>query len=228
MYDCPNNVRNPRGRAAGRAGTDRRARRREATQAEILDAAWALVREHGLGALSLRELAARVGMRAPSLYQYFPSKHAIYDAMFAQGTRQALEVVAVDLSTADTRTALREVARRLVEFSTSDPARAQLLFQRTIPGFEPSPEAYAPAVEMHGRVQALLVSRGITDPDAMDLWTAVVSGLTNQQLANDPGGARWSRLVDDAVDMFLADVAPATTRATTGAGTHGDHDRQDR
>jgi len=192
-------------------GTDRRARRREATRAEILDAAWALVREHGLGALSLRELAARVGMRAPSLYQYFPSKHAIYDAMFAQGTRQALATIDVDLSAADTRTALREVARRLVEFATSDPARAQLLFQRTIPGFEPSPAAYAPAVEMHDQVQALLVSRGITDPDAMDLWTAVVSGLTNQQLANDPGGTRWTRLVDAAVDMFLAHVAPATT-----------------
>jgi len=210
------------------SGTDRRARRREATQAEILDAAWALVREHGLGALSLRELAARVGMRAPSLYQYFPSKHAIYDAMFAQGTRQALAVVTVDLAAADTRTALRAVARRLVEFATSDPARAQLLFQRTIPGFEPSPEAYAPAVEMHDRVQSLLVSHGITDPDAMDLWTAVVSGLTNQQLANDPGGTRWSRLADDAVDMFLAHVAPATTRPTTGADTDGDHDRRDR
>ena len=75
---------------------DRRTQRREATKAEILDAAWALVREHGLAALSLRDLAARVGMRAPSLYQYFASKHAIYDAMFEQGTRQALAVVAAE------------------------------------------------------------------------------------------------------------------------------------
>src|SRR5262245_31752917 len=76
---------------------DRRAARREAAKAEILDAAWALVREHGLAALSLRDLAARVGMRAPSLYQYFPSKHAIYDAMFAQGMRAALDAVAASV-----------------------------------------------------------------------------------------------------------------------------------
>jgi AcrR family transcriptional regulator len=155
-----------------------------------------------------------VGMRAPSLYQYFDSKHAIYDAMFAQGTRQALDVVAAEIETTDIREALLEHARRMFEFSTSDAARAQLLFQRTIPGFEPSPEAYAPAVEMFETVQARFERLGITDPDAMDLWTAVISGLTNQQIANDPGGKRWARLVDRTVDMFLANVAPAASAPT--------------
>ena len=195
---------------------DRRARRREATRAEIVDAAWALVREHGLAALSLRDLAARVGMRAPSLYQYFSSKHAIYDAMFGEGTRQALAVVGADIPTTDVRAALREIANRMFEFTTSDPARAQLLFQRTIPGFEPSADAYAPAVEMHTRVQTLLVSLGIDDPDAMDLWTALISGLTNQQLANDPGGIRWARLVDRTVDMFIAGVMPTAPAPRKG------------
>jgi AcrR family transcriptional regulator len=197
------------------ARTDRRAARREATKAEILDAAWAQVHEHGLAALGLRELAERVGMRAPSLYQYFPSKHAIYDAMFGQGTREALEVVAAEIESSDTRGMLREIARRMFEFATCDPARAQLLFQRTIPGFEPSAAAYAPAVEMVTRVEALLASHGITDPDAMDLWTGVVGGLVSQQLANDPGGTRWARLIDRTVDMFLAHVGttPSATKA---------------
>ncbi len=189
--------------------SDRRAVRREATKAEILDAAWGLVREHGLGSLALRDLAERVGMRAPSLYQYFPSKHAIYDAMFAQGTRDALVTVTADVEATETREVLRVMARRMFEFATSDPARAQLLFQRTIPGFEPSPEAYAPAVEMYTRVQSQFEAHGITDPDAMDIWTALISGLTNQQIANDPGGTRWARLIDRTVDMFLACVGAA-------------------
>src|SRR4051812_3101949 len=87
-------------------GQARRDRRREATKAEILDAAWDLVREHGLAALALRDLAARVGMRAPSLYQYFDSKHAIYDAMFAQGWQESLDAVVDDLGTTDPREAL--------------------------------------------------------------------------------------------------------------------------
>jgi len=196
--------------------TDRRERRREATRAEIVEASWVLVREHGLAALSLRDLAARVGMRAPSLYQYFPSKHAIYDAMFAEGARDALALLDDEIPATDVRETLRTAAHRMFEFTTSDPARAQLLFQRTIPGFEPSPDAYAPAVEMFTRVQALFVALGITDPDAMDLWTAVVSGLTNQQLANDPGGDRWARLVDRTVDMYIAAVVPAASTKKKG------------
>src|SRR3954447_17455751 len=67
---------------------DRRAERAEATRREILDAAWALVREQGLASLTMRDLGARVGMKAQSLYGYFPSKHAIYDAMFGAANRE--------------------------------------------------------------------------------------------------------------------------------------------
>jgi hypothetical protein len=33
-----------------------------------------------------------------------------------------------------------------------------------------------------------------------------VSGLSTQQIANDPGGDRWLRLIDDAVDMYAKHV----------------------
>ena len=192
----------------------RRAARHAATRTEILRAAWAIVRAEGLAALSLRDLAAAVGMRAPSLYQYFDSKHAIYDAMFGQGMREALAVAAGALEGREGRDALRESGRALVLFSASDPVRNQLLFQRTIPGFTPSPESYGPAIELSARVQALLIELGITDPGAFDLWTALISGLSNQQLANDPGGTRWIGLFDRAVDMFFAEVQPASRRLT--------------
>src|SRR3954452_20012084 len=69
---------------------DRRAERREATKAEILAAAWELVRAEGLAGLSLRDLARQVGMQARSLYSSFYSKHSIYDAMFLQGNLELL------------------------------------------------------------------------------------------------------------------------------------------
>src|SRR3954454_14071753 len=56
---------------------DRKSRRRDQTRREILDAAWEVAREQGLTALTLRDVADRVGMRAPSLYSHFDSKHAI-------------------------------------------------------------------------------------------------------------------------------------------------------
>jgi AcrR family transcriptional regulator len=168
---------------------DRRSARREATKAEILAAAWELAREVGLSAISLRDLAAKVGMRAPSLYQYFDSKHAIYDAMFADANRQALAEVGIPAEMTDLRAALKDRGRAFLRFCAADPARYQLLFQRTIPGFEPSPESYALAVEFLGQTRAALAQFGL-DGDDLDLWTALIAGLAAQQLSNEPDGDR--------------------------------------
>jgi AcrR family transcriptional regulator len=64
---------------------DRRAERRQETIDEIVATAWRLARADGLAALSLRELAAEVGMRPQSLYTYVDAKNDIYDAMYAEG-----------------------------------------------------------------------------------------------------------------------------------------------
>jgi AcrR family transcriptional regulator len=185
---------------------DRQAERREATRQEILSAAWAVAREHGLAQLTLREVADRVGMRAPSLYTHFASKHAIYDAMFADAWTQYLEVAtsvgAVDTGSA--RAVLRESARTFFTFAVADLARHQLMNQRTIPGFEPSPEAYAPAVAALDGFRSLLADLGVRREEDVDLCTAMIGGLVDAQLANDPGGDRWGRLVDRMADM-LAD-----------------------
>ncbi|MDZ4826453.1 MAG: TetR/AcrR family transcriptional regulator [Actinomycetota bacterium] len=181
--------------------------RRAATKAEILDAAWDIAREEGLAALSLRDLAARVGMRAPSLYSYFDSKHAIYDAMFAQGYRQALDELHVGEG-GDFRVALKQWAHAFFTFCNSDPVRAALMFQRAIPGFTPSPEGYAPSVEFLERNMRAFAAWGITDPQDRDLWTALTSGLVAQQLANEPGGDRWARLIDRVCDMYIDNVLP--------------------
>lgn len=178
-------------------------------KAEILDAAWAIVRAEGLAALSLRDLARKVGMQAPSLYQYFESKHAIYDAMFAQGNQALVERMSRLEGSEDPVEELHLRARAFVEFSVEDPARYQLLFQRTIPGFEPSPESYGLAVKLLERTQVLLLAAGIRGRRAVDLWTGVIGGLSAQQVANDPGSRRWVRLVDDAVDMFFTYIRQA-------------------
>ena len=192
--------------------SDRRAARRAATQAEILDAAWDLVRREGLAGLSLRDLARSVGMQAPSLYSYFVSKHAIYDAMFAQGSQQFVAREATLVTSGDRLRDLQAGMRMFVEFCTEDPVRYQLLFQRTIPGFEPSPESFAIAVAGLDGVRSRLAAVGITDPKALDLLTAIGTGITDQQISNDPGGDRWTRLLDDAMAMFLAHVSQPDSR----------------
>jgi AcrR family transcriptional regulator len=195
---------------SGKPIRDRRVERNAATRAEILAAAWELVRAGGLGSLAMRDLGARVGMRAQSLYVYFPSKHAIYDAMIAESNRELLSRVTQLPQTPDPVEALHGRARFFVEFCVEDPVRYQLLFQRTIPGLDPSPQAYAPAVEALDYTRAALRACGITGDRGLDAWTAVIGGLAAQQNANEPGGDRWLRLVDEITDMYLAHYAPAT------------------
>jgi AcrR family transcriptional regulator len=171
-----------------------------------------MVRATGLAGLSLRDLARRVGMQAPSLYSYFDSKNAIYDAMFAQGAQAFLDLQRGLEPSGDPLEDLQAGARLFHGFCTEDPARYQLLFQRTIPGFEPTPETYAIAVEVLDLVRRRLATCGVTDPEALDLWTAMGSGLTDQQISNDPGGDRWTRLVDEAVEMFYDHTTKRSTR----------------
>jgi TetR/AcrR family transcriptional regulator, tetracycline repressor protein len=59
----------------------------------ILLEALALLKEVGLDGLSLRVLAARVGMRAPSLYWYFKDKNALLDGVMEEVFNQCLDKV---------------------------------------------------------------------------------------------------------------------------------------
>lgn len=174
--------------------------------AVIVREAWALSRAEGLAGISLRDLAERVDLRQPSLYSYFDSKLALYDAMFADGNRQLLAFTADLSSTGDPARDLTEFVERVVRFSGDDVERHQLLFQRTIPGFEPSPESYAIAVEFLDRAAVLLEAAGISRAEDIDLFTALSAGLTHQQVANDPGGDRWVDQARRVVDMFLSQV----------------------
>ena len=74
--------------------------------------------------------------------------------------------------------------------------------QRVIPGFVPSPEAYAPSVEVMETFDVLMAEMGLRKQADIDLFVAIVGGLVEAQLANDPGGTRWRRLVPRAMDMY--------------------------
>jgi len=173
---------------------------------EILDAAWRMVRDDGLNALSLRALAREVDMEPQSLYTYFASKNSIYDHLFADGNRELLARFDQLEVSDDPRRTLRDVAHLFVTFAAEDQARYELLFLRTIPEFEPSPDSYAVAVEVFDRGRSAMTGVGVRSLADFDLWTALVSGLSSQQLANDPGGDRYLKLIDDAVAMFAEHV----------------------
>ena len=125
-------------------------------------------------------------MRAPSLYTHFASKNAIYDAMFADAWTQYLA------GARKRRSRVRECACRICgesaraffDFATADLARHQLMNQRTIPGFEPSPESYAPAVQCWTVSARSWLTSGSRKEEDVDLCTAMIGGL--DRLSSSP------------------------------------------
>ncbi len=155
----------------------------------------------------MRDLARSLGMQAPSLYNYFDSKNAIYDAMYAQGWQQLADAEPAGEITGDPLRDLQTIVHFFVEFCCADVARYQLLNQRTIPGFEPSAESFAISQRSLARLREHLERCGIDDPTALDLLTALSTGLADQQISNDPGGDRWIRLIDEVVEMLFNHMA---------------------
>ena len=193
-------------------GRNKVAERREAKVASIVAAAWQLAREHGVAGLSLHALAREVGMRQPSLYEYFDSKHALYDAMFVDGNRQLVERLDALRLPRDPRAAVKKYMRTFMGFAMEDAARTELLFQRHIPDFTPSPASYALAEDVLGRAVKLLHEAGVTQQGDIDCMVAMVAGLMDAQMSNEPGGTRWTRHLNRLVDLYADDAITRSKR----------------
>jgi AcrR family transcriptional regulator len=188
------------------------AERREQRTAEIVAAAWKLARVHGIGGVSLHGLAREVGIRQPSLYAYFDSKHALFDAMFADGNRQLVARLDDVQLPDDPRAAVKAFFGAFIDFAVKDAERSALLFHRVIPGFEPSPESYAVAEQVLQRANELLRAAGVESSDDIDCFVAMVAGLMESQLSNDPGGDRWTRHLDRLTDMYFDETDQRKSR----------------
>lgn len=204
---------------------DRRARRRQETIEEILAIAEHVMTEEGVNGLSLSEVARRLGVKPPSIYKYFDSLMAIYDALFERGQRTNLDIMRTAMARAepglDALAAGLEASGR---WSLAHPATAQLLFWRPVPSFEPTPEAMAHSVEMvRLQRQALAdaaaagqLGPGADSDEALWVTSVLVSGVVGQAMANEPGlswgKGRFSPLLPKLLGTLAALYPPKPDR----------------
>lgn len=182
-----------------------------------------LMESDGVAALSLSAIARRLGMQPPSLYQYFPSRMAIYDALFKRSAELFRDVRREAQASATTEDQLELGLISVIAWSRwcmDNQVLAQLLFWRTVPGFEPSPAAFAPAQDAIQDLREHLqktVDAGLLHPDAASdegiaLYTSITSGVLSQQLANEPGASfeegRFTRLLPTVLEMFYQRYTP--------------------
>jgi AcrR family transcriptional regulator len=200
---------------------DRRQRRRQQTIDEILDVAVQVMAQEGVAGLSLSEVARRMGIQPPSLYKYFPSKLALYDALFQRGARESLAVFRAAAAQAEPGwAALVAGTEAVMRLGLDHQVVAQLLNWRPVPGFEPSPAAFAPSIEFVQDARRLLqvaADRGELHPDAASedgtaLLSVLAAGVMSQQLANQPQASwdqgRFTRLTPRVLELFRCAYPP--------------------
>ena len=163
--------------------------KQEDTKRKILDKALELFSTQGYDAVSVGQIAKAVGIKAPSLYNHFPSKQAIFDAIVESTAAQYEEDTGkIDIHVQDvkqdisvfteiTEKALFEKVRQIFEYSLHNEPISRFRRMMTIEQFR-SPELAAlysrryvdRMMEYHANIFRALIAAGEIqkeDPDVL-------------------------------------------------------------
>lgn len=121
----------------------------EARRDQVLRVAEALFARHGYRGVGLREIAAQVGIRAPSLFKHFAGKKALYNAVLLSIFARLTEVTRRLDGQGNYGERLEEFLSGYADLVASDPHLAPLLFREIME----RPEAMEPVTR--GRAFAL-------------------------------------------------------------------------
>ena len=149
----------------GRARTPQRERGRLRVAA-LVDAAGAVFAEKGFDGATMTEIAARAGASIGSLYQFFPTKELLAEALMTRDTAVLIERLAA-FEAAAPAWSPEDLADRLVpaliEFRAEHPAFAILLEARGAP----AEKAAAAGRAVRARVRAILAAAAPGRPAAL-------------------------------------------------------------
>ncbi|GAA2879862.1 TetR/AcrR family transcriptional regulator [Streptomyces mexicanus] len=181
-------------------------------RAVLLDQAEQTLREHGIDALSLRELARKAGVSHGAPRSHFVDRQSLLDALAERGfDRLADEMEAVIASdAANYRQRLRAAAASYVHFAVTDAALLDLMF--TAKNGNP-PESLRAASERLFAAVGELIDRGIAageltpqDPRRLQLlFAAVMQGIASLVTSGRISAQDGDLLIDDAISLLVHD-----------------------
>ena len=177
---------------------------------DLVDAAVKLLAEDGAASLTTRKVAEAAGLSTMAVYSRFGDMATLLDAVYAYGFTSLEAEMRGDGSDPDPMAELLRLGQAYRRFALSNPALFALLFERPLPGFDPSPEIRTAALDAtFGILQAAVEvaqedgSVGPGDPRwlAYLIWvgvhgtvsleaTHVARSVNEWILAGDADGAR--------------------------------------
>lgn len=186
-----------------------RERRRQMLREEILEATHQLLTERGYAAMSMDELAARVGVSKPTLYNQFPTKEDLIAAMATQLIERMLAMVAGERSASPLERLSRFLhtsVRLQVEHRTST---MQLWLPEIVDLLERHPHSRACLMRIdetivatfHEAIRAGEIDPGADVPSLVRVYYALslTPSVGRLSIVDEPDA---ERLADTVVDLF--------------------------
>jgi TetR/AcrR family transcriptional regulator len=180
----------------------------ERTAERILDAAEELFAERGYAGATLRDVATRVGVRPPSLYNHFASKDALYAAVLERGIGPLIELLARSAAApAEEASDPGRLVTQVMEILARRPGLPRLVLHETLAGGQkltPILRSWiAPAFARAHELVSANPAASRWDPEQIPLlvlamYNVVVGYFTIASLYRDLSGAEL--LADTALE----------------------------
>jgi AcrR family transcriptional regulator len=187
------------------------------TRQVLIDAATEVIARGGVEAASTREIYARAGVKAPTLYHHFGDKQGLLDAVVTDAFERYLAAKRALPATGDPAEAVRQGWDLHVSFARDNPALYRLMWPPGQADLPPAAAESARALEEgFGRMASQGALRpGVTPRHAARALSAALTGVTAAITRDpaDPGNELLSATVRDAViDALVAASADQADR----------------
>ncbi len=181
--------------------------RRSLSVTTIVDAAVAIADESGLDAVSIRSVAAALGVGAMSLYRYIPSKAELLDLMLDRVNRPVFDELPTGW-----RPAMEAVARELWRLSTTH--RWLPLVDQVRPVLGPN------AVATLELVMGALATTGLSDQEKISLMVTIESFVASLARTTNAHAAAVDRTGVSHEAFWRSQEAVLVTAMETGRYPH--------
>ncbi|MFG6191069.1 TetR/AcrR family transcriptional regulator [Nonomuraea sp. JJY05] len=182
-------------------------------RSRLLDVAVNLLESDGPDSLTMRRIAAEAGCTTTVIYTMFGNREGLAEALYLEGFerfRRFLEAVPTRRNPFEHLSALGPAYRQAC---LSEPGYYSLMFERAIPGFEPSERARTlarAALNILDRVIADCISAGYLIPTqprkiADALWAAAQGAISLERAGHLRDGRTYEAVTTATICCFLVE-----------------------
>ncbi|MCF6474234.1 TetR/AcrR family transcriptional regulator [Nonomuraea sp. MG754425] len=180
-------------------------------RSRLLDVAVNLLRTDGPESLTMRRIAAEAGCTTTVIYTMFGNREGLAEALYLEGFERFRRILEAVPQRRDPLEQLHALGPAYRQACLTEPGYYSLMFERAIPGFEPSERARTlarAALNILDRVIADCISAGYLTPTqprkiADALWAAAQGAISLERAGHLRDGRTYEAVTTAVICCYL-------------------------